>query len=186
MIRNTSAWLQEVIPHWEEKRKDTKRLLELAGEGIPPRCRGQVWLLSLGNDLNINEELFSIGLDRAKVACELLKAKENPDVVTSPSSEDLSTQYVGLLAKQETIELISLDITITFPSLGIFQKGGPYHEPLRNVLEAYICYRPDVGYVQVEFLFSFLFLSLILHANILFFLFLLSCREWLTLGPFSY
>merc|ERR1719354_1144461 len=36
----------------------------------------------------------------------------------------------------------------TFPSLYIFQKGGPYHDLLHSVLGAYTCYRPDVGYVQ--------------------------------------
>lgn len=45
----------------------------------------------------------------------------------------------------------------------LFQNGGPFHEPLRNVLEAYVCYRPDLGYVQVlfpRFFFSpFLFFS---------------------------
>jgi hypothetical protein len=32
--------------------------------------------------------------------------------------------------------------------LGIFQAGGPYCDLLFRLLGAYVCYRPDVGYVQ--------------------------------------
>lgn len=31
----------------------------------------------------------------------------------------------------------------------IFQ-GGPYHDPLQSLLAAYVCYRPDVGYVSLN------------------------------------
>ena len=31
--------------------------------------------------------------------------------------------------------------------VGVFQ-GGPYHELLQSLLGAYVCYRPDVGYVS--------------------------------------
>eukprot|EP00466_Bigelowiella_natans_P005260 jgi/Bigna1/87103/estExt_fgenesh1_pg.C_160228 len=40
------------------------------------------------------------------------------------------------------------DIPRTFPQLKFFHKEGPLHEPLLKVLQAYVCYRPDVGYVQ--------------------------------------
>lgn len=46
------------------------------------------------------------------------------------------------------MELIHLDVSRTFPTLGIFQKGGPYYDLLLKLLGAYVCYRPDVGYVQ--------------------------------------
>lgn len=29
-----------------------------------------------------------------------------------------------------------------------FSAEGPHHAALRRVLEAYVCYRPDVGYVR--------------------------------------
>lgn len=49
------------------------------------------------------------------------------------------------------MDVIQLDIARTFPHLGIFQEGGPYSEVLHSLLAAYVCYRPDVGYVQVGF-----------------------------------
>ena len=33
--------------------------------------------------------------------------------------------------------------------LMIYIQGGPYYSHLHNVLGAYVCYRPDLGYVQV-------------------------------------
>ena len=41
-----------------------------------------------------------------------------------------------------------MDIPRTFPDLAFFTPGGGLDEELRKVLEAYVCYRPDVGYVQ--------------------------------------
>uniref|UniRef100_S4REN4 TBC1 domain family member 12 n=1 Tax=Petromyzon marinus TaxID=7757 RepID=S4REN4_PETMA len=63
--------------------------------------------------------------------------------------------------RESSLELISLDISRTFPSLCIFQKRGPYHDILQSVLGAYTCYRPDVGYVQgMSFLAAVLLLNL--------------------------
>ena len=120
IIKNAAAWQQEIIPHWNEK-SDAKRTIELAEEGIPPKFRGKVWSLGLGNDLNITEELFLIGMERAKAAWVHLKTRGDSNPLHRSSSETLSAQYVGDLAKHETMEVIALDLTTTFPSLGIFQ-----------------------------------------------------------------
>jgi len=46
-------------------------------------------------------------------------------------------------------EGIGLDVRRTLPSLLLFGKRGePLYDQLREVLEVYQCYRPDVGYVQ--------------------------------------
>lgn len=40
-------------------------------------------------------------------------------------------------------------------------QGGPYNRPLHDVLGAYACYRPDVGYVQgMSFLAAVLLLNM--------------------------
>ena len=54
------------------------------------------------------------------------------------------------LSREETLDLIRLDVSRTFPQLCIFQEGGPYYQLLHNILGAYVCYRPDIGYVQVH------------------------------------
>lgn len=41
-----------------------------------------------------------------------------------------------------------MDVSRTFPSLGLFQTNGPFHDLLINILSAYVVYRPDISYVQ--------------------------------------
>jgi len=86
-----------------------------------------VWKLSIGNDLNVTPELFALCLERAK-------------------EKLINCDGVGL---ESSVEGIKLDLSRTFPHLGIFQKGGPYHNVLGDLLSAYVCFRPDIGYVQV-------------------------------------
>ena len=78
------------------------------------------------------------------------------------------------MSREETLELIRLDVSRTFPQLCIFQQGGPYYQLLHNVIGAYVCYRPDIGYVQgMSFIAAILILNLdeadafIMLANIL-------------------
>ena len=47
-----------------------------------------------------------------------------------------------------TIRQIELDLDRTYTELGLFGSQGPYQQALRDVLMAYSCYRPSVGYVQ--------------------------------------
>lgn len=59
------------------------------------------------------------------------------------------------------MDVIKLDIARTFPNLCIFQEGGPYSDILHTLLAAYVCYRPDVGYVQgMSFIAAILILNM--------------------------
>ncbi|XP_077991949.1 TBC1 domain family member 12-like [Glandiceps talaboti] len=128
-------WNTEILPNWETM-KNTKRTRDLWWSGVPPGARGDVWLLAIGNELNITHELFEIFKARAK---SLIKAL---------SGSDSESEEVHAASKESSIEVIKLDVNRTFPQLCIFQKGGPYHDILGSILGAYACYRPDVGYVQ--------------------------------------
>ncbi len=90
-----------------------------------------------------------------------------------------SDDRIVVVGKENTVNLIPLDLPRTFPCLSFFQVcplaiynsclkqcqvpcicnstdphvlvlqvEGPCHEPLGKVLEAYVCLRPDIGYVQ--------------------------------------
>lgn len=62
---------------------------------------------------------------------------------------------------ESSVELIKLDVSRTFPQLCFFQKDGPYHEALHNVLGAYACYNSQIGYVQgMSFLTAILLLNM--------------------------
>jgi len=53
-----------------------------------------------------------------------------------------------LVGKEDTFSNIDVDLTRTFPSLAFFQEECSMNEQLKNILETYVFYRPDVGYVQ--------------------------------------
>lgn len=81
----------------------TKRCQDFWQNGLPSSVRGRVWSLAIGNDLLINEELYK--------SCVLNSINKFKD------SE--SSMYC--------LEYIHLDITRTFPHLGIFQQVNDYY-----------------------------------------------------------
>ncbi|XP_053365913.1 uncharacterized protein tbc1d12a [Clarias gariepinus] len=149
IARALVVWNTEILPNWENMR-NTRRVRELWWQGLPPSIRGKIWSLAIGNELNITPELYEIFLSRAKE-----KWRSFNETGSLSENEDCGVD------KESSLDLIKLDIFRTFPSLYIFQKGGPYHDVLHNVLGAYTCYRPDVGYVQgMSFIAAVLILNL--------------------------
>eukprot|EP01112_Ceratiomyxa_fruticulosa_P017024 TRINITY_DN5237_c0_g2_i1.p1 TRINITY_DN5237_c0_g2~~TRINITY_DN5237_c0_g2_i1.p1 ORF type:complete len:510 (-),score=76.20 TRINITY_DN5237_c0_g2_i1:36-1565(-) len=65
---------------------------------------------------------------------------ENEVGYESDTSEDV-------LGKESSVQLIHLDLPANFPAIDLYNKKGPMHQSLVDVLEAYVCYRPDVGFV---------------------------------------
>ena len=92
------------------------------------------------------EDLYGIFLDHAK------KKLQIHDSVFSQKVESETDVPLHLLqtlkGRENTLESIRFDIARTFPTLAIFDDGGPFYEPLHNLLGAYTCFRPDIGYVQ--------------------------------------
>ncbi|CAJ1081305.1 TBC1 domain family member 12-like isoform X2 [Xyrichtys novacula] len=131
---NTSIWTNQILPQWDHM-KSSRRVRDLWWEGLPPSVRGRVWSVAIGNELNITAELYEIFLCRAREKGRSLAVTQS-DEGASPADREAS------------LELITRDVSRTFPSLCVFQKGGPYHDMLQSILGAYTCYRPDVGYVQ--------------------------------------
>ncbi|XP_078422124.1 TBC1 domain family member 12 isoform X3 [Cetorhinus maximus] len=145
-------WNTDILPNWETIR-NTRKVRELWWQGIPPSVRGKVWSLAVGNELNITHELYEIFLSRAKE-----RWKNFSEIGSENETEESGAPQAD---REASLELIKLDISRTFPSLFIFQKGGPYHDLLHSVLGAYTCYRPDVGYVQgMSFVAAVLILNL--------------------------
>jgi len=151
-----SLWSSSILPNWNSV-SNSKKTRSTWWRGLPPPVRGRVWKLALANHLNITPQLYAILVNRAEQQIKSWYAYKT----TVSNSE-------------ETLELIPLDVSRTFPQLCIFQKGGPYYNLLHNVLGAYVCYRPDIGYVQgMSFIAAILILNLdeadafILFANLI-------------------
>lgn len=118
LAEDSNTWNVYVLPKFENV-KNTKKVRELWWRGLPPSVRGRVWKLAISNNLNITPHLYNLCLDRA---------------MSSPNNESLAA--------------IRLDVSRTFPTLCVFQEGGPLSNSLEGILAAYAIYRPDVGYVQ--------------------------------------
>ncbi|KAI4893560.1 hypothetical protein NFI96_021352 [Prochilodus magdalenae] len=147
------VWNTDILPNWDSMR-GTRRVKDLWWQGLPPNVRGKVWSLAIGNELNITPELYEIFLSRAKERWKTFKD-------TGCEVETEVESGASVADRESSLDLIKLDISRTFPSLFIFQKGGPYHDLLHSVLGAYTCYRPDVGYVQgMSFIAAVLILNL--------------------------
>eukprot|EP00008_Paramoeba_atlantica_P003466 CAMPEP_0201483048 /NCGR_PEP_ID=MMETSP0151_2-20130828/7284_1 /ASSEMBLY_ACC=CAM_ASM_000257 /TAXON_ID=200890 /ORGANISM="Paramoeba atlantica, Strain 621/1 / CCAP 1560/9" /LENGTH=337 /DNA_ID=CAMNT_0047866007 /DNA_START=508 /DNA_END=1521 /DNA_ORIENTATION=- len=126
ILELSKVWKGLDIPM--EFKKKSKQLRELVFEGIPPFYRGKVWPLAVGNSLNLTPALFEIYKERAIEA----RQKEEGEAI----------------GREGSLILIPNDLHRTFPWLNIFKKEGPYYNHLRDILEAFVCYRPDIGYVQ--------------------------------------
>ncbi|EGI68128.1 PREDICTED: TBC1 domain family member 14-like [Acromyrmex echinatior] len=118
LAEDSNTWNVHVLSKFESV-KNTKKVKELWWRGLPPSVRGRVWKLAISNNLNVTPHLYNLCLDRA---------------MSSPNNESLAA--------------IRLDVSRTFPTLCVFQEGGPLFDSLQGILAAYAVYRPDVGYVQ--------------------------------------
>lgn len=146
-------WNNEILPKWDIM-KTSRKARDLWWQGIPPSVRGKVWKLAIGNDLNVTHQLYSICLARAQERLRVADCLEVGDSTRITRTGDN-------VDKEASMELIQLDIARTFPHLCIFQRGGPYYDMLHCLLGAYVCYRPDVGYVQgMSFIAAVLILNL--------------------------
>lgn len=158
IVSAVSLWTSDILPNWEAMQY-SKKTRELWWQGLPPSVRGKVWQLAIGNDLHITHELFDIFQSHAYE--KLFTTRLNKKNPAKQSIAELPTSDHSVVSKAHTVELIVMDVSRTFPSLCIFQEGGPFHDVLHSILGAYTCYRPDVGYVQgMSFLAAVLLLNM--------------------------
>eukprot|EP00698_Gefionella_okellyi_P022450 TRINITY_DN7449_c0_g1_i2.p1 TRINITY_DN7449_c0_g1~~TRINITY_DN7449_c0_g1_i2.p1 ORF type:complete len:395 (-),score=71.70 TRINITY_DN7449_c0_g1_i2:237-1421(-) len=132
IVANTKLW-QELLPGFSIKRS-TSKVEKLVLAGIPPKLRGQVWNIAVGNALNITLQDF--------------------ESLTTP-------QHTSSQTARNVEALVDVDIPRTFGGLGFFAAEGPLRPPLKRVLICYALYRADIGYVQgMGFLVAMLLLFL--------------------------
>ncbi|KAA0151767.1 hypothetical protein FNF31_06784 [Cafeteria roenbergensis] len=65
-----------------------------------------------------------------------------------------------VFGSQLSVLVVDLDVPRTFPHLSYFKPGTDMGEALRRILTAFICYRPDRGYIQGM---SFVAATVLLH-----------------------
>jgi len=127
ILEDSKKWTKQILPEWN-KMKNNPKVRELWWHGVPTHLRGKVWQLAIGNSLHITKEMYEILVQKAQTLKQ---------TATESCEERL-----------HTLSEITVDLKRTFPMLSFFNEGGPQHEVLRTILEAYALYRPDIGYVQ--------------------------------------
>ncbi|WKY15807.1 hypothetical protein Q1695_000915 [Nippostrongylus brasiliensis] len=146
------VWTQEILPNWNEMKK-TRRCYDLWWLGIPPKVRGEIWSLAIGNALGITPEIFALNRSKAEIH------ENSVDRSTDSPTNGSPSKY-----RESSLAQIRLDISRTFPSLGIFQEDGPYYDHLMNLLGTFACFRPSMGYLQsMAFIAALLLLQMDLY-----------------------
>eukprot|EP00741_Cyanophora_paradoxa_P019365 tig00021127_g18693.t1 len=138
--RRCQEWADEVLPYWDQHvsprgKKLSRRIRALSKMGIPPGMRGRVWSKAIGNSLHITRELYDIFYQHAKEARHL----------TTAALTEGEADGKKFLGKEHSMQLIETDLPRTFAGVKFFSENV---DQLREILQTYACYRPDVGYVQ--------------------------------------
>ncbi|CAF1106487.1 unnamed protein product [Adineta steineri] len=165
--KSLKIWTNEILPYWDRYHSINNcpdlllnsKAYKLWWHGLPPRIRGKVWKMAIGNELGLTYELFTQLQQMAKEKLE--EAKQAEDARSNHSaSPQLRTTTITHASETTSsyIELIQLDVSRTFPQLGIFQQNGPYHEYLQLLLCIYVYFCPEIGYVQGQAFLAAMFL----------------------------
>ncbi|CAG9323814.1 TBC1D12_1 [Blepharisma stoltei] len=107
-----------ILANWEKVKKN-KRIKLLSKKGIPSKLRGEVWGKVIGNNLYITPQLYGI----------------------------LQSKFAQQERDESTLN-IPADIRRNLSSFQSAQREKPLFQTLQEILEAFIAYRPDTGYVQ--------------------------------------
>ncbi|CCG80814.1 Putative uncharacterized protein [Taphrina deformans PYCC 5710] len=137
LTNSADTWTNQILPHFASAVKDP-RTKQLWWNGLPNRVRGEVWYTCVGNTLSVTAETFKLATEKSLQTEKILKTRQE--------DEDDPDQLLTL----ESYELLDKSVAQTFIELRIFQKGGPLHESLVQVLKAYLYYRQDVMVSYVE------------------------------------
>eukprot|EP01059_Diplonema_ambulator_P028447 TRINITY_DN4723_c0_g1_i2.p1 TRINITY_DN4723_c0_g1~~TRINITY_DN4723_c0_g1_i2.p1 ORF type:complete len:347 (+),score=69.64 TRINITY_DN4723_c0_g1_i2:354-1394(+) len=146
VCKQVGEWENDIFPQWDGV-KDSKRVRKLWLEGVPEKVRADLWRLAIGNSLQITPDLYNIFRQRGVAVREAMRKG-----IARTAEEE---------AEQTALESIDIDLPRTFPSFQFFQEG-PLMESLASILEAYVQYRPDVGYAQGM---SYVVAMMLLHMN---------------------
>ena len=142
--------------------KKTLRVRQFCFAGIPPSVRGEAWPALIGNQVKVTRGLFDMfskqaaeietRLRHVERMAEEDREEEEAAVATELSKEKITTSSSHPTEREETLfhslKCILLDLPRTYPDLAFFHGDFDEANALKQILTAYACYRPDVGYVQ--------------------------------------
>ena len=135
------VWVEEVLPGWHsgQIRQRSKRVRKLIEKGLPQAVRPLAWTEVVGNQLALTRDMFETELKASHDAAPTARVRAGR-------------------------ALIETDLERTFSSMGglFSDPDSEWKQSLRQVLEAFLHYRPELGYVQGM---SFLAAVLLMHTD---------------------
>ncbi|VDK39563.1 unnamed protein product [Taenia asiatica] len=89
----------------------------------------------------------------SSAASEMEASINTQNVLTTPPNPltpSPSPTILGDLSSNEeaSLQVIRLDVSRTFPMLGVFQSDGLHNRDLHDLLAAFVAYQPTLGYLQ--------------------------------------
>ena len=150
-------WQENLIPNWY-KIKNSPEIIKYFYLGLPDNIRGKIWILCLGNKFSITKEYYNIEVKKSlEIITEINKKKHDEKF----NKKNLTKTEKEKFDKENSINIIELDIERTFPYLNIFKGNSPLAEDLREILRVFVASRPDIGYVQgLSFIAALLLLNM--------------------------
>lgn len=147
--RMGDEWLSSIIPNWQKKKKTT-RVRTLVFRGIPANVRGRAWQCAIGNTLNVSEQLYEVLKERAYSGrMEYIRGRDTVALADGDVGGNGGKAEEMMESERSAHKAIMLDLPRTFPELSFFHAEGSHYEyALRDVLEAFLYLKPDVGYSQ--------------------------------------
>jgi hypothetical protein len=136
MQRQKQSWAEFMAPSWtlyqtsEETGPMQVRFRDIWRQGVPSSVRPKAWPRAIGNELAISAEMYESLRELAKY---VVHEKQPPKQSVLDSLREMRA-----------------DLPNTFPELRFFhddEEDQPMAAGLREVLETYIVFRPDVGYM---------------------------------------
>ena len=135
------VWVEEVLPGWHSGgiRQRGKKVRKLIEKGLPQEVRPLAWTEVVGNELALTRAMFERELKASHDAAPTARVRAGR-------------------------ALIETDLERTFSSMGglFSDPDSAWKQSLRQVLEAFLHYRPELGYVQGM---SFLAAVLLMHTD---------------------
>lgn len=135
------VWVEEVLPGWHhgQIRQRSKRVRKLIEKGLPQEVRPLAWTQVVGNELALTRDMFETELKASHDAAPTARVRAGR-------------------------AMIETDLERTFSSMGglFSDPDSSWKQSLRQVLEAFLHYRPELGYVQGM---SFIAAVLLMHTD---------------------
>lgn len=168
-----SSFLSSVVGSWELALNHDPKVRTLLRSGTPPHLRYKIWPLCIGNNLRITPSLFQISQKRGRMIREIINEQRsflsqdykfssifNTFTLQSDSADNNSSTNPSkcsrldqLVGNEFSVEIIDRDLERTFGAAKLFgppdtHTSGPLYSSVRDILQAFVAFRPDLGYVQ--------------------------------------